>query len=132
MAGRERDKNRCRIYAIFLVKYIEEYLVLWRWTGKYFNEDVERVYDSMEDVLTNVDDPNIVLEIMTTRQVQWKIENTFADFISCFHIKAFKAKIDDLRYFIENEFCQLSSTRIWLLPSDEHLLFTFISILSKG
>jgi hypothetical protein len=33
-----------------------------------FNEKEEKVYDPMEDVLTHVDDPNIVLGIITSRQ----------------------------------------------------------------
>lgn len=39
-----------------------------------FNEEEEIVYDPMEDVLINTDDPNIVLETITTRQTYFSIE----------------------------------------------------------
>ncbi|KAI7867958.1 hypothetical protein BDF14DRAFT_1725650, partial [Spinellus fusiger] len=33
-----------------------------------FNKQGEKVYDPMEDVLTQADDPNIVLETITSRE----------------------------------------------------------------
>ncbi|KAI8085257.1 hypothetical protein BDF21DRAFT_336529, partial [Thamnidium elegans] len=34
----------------------------------------EKVYDPMEDVLTHVDDPNIVLETITSRQTYLSVK----------------------------------------------------------
>ena len=40
-----------------------------------FNEEEEeKVYDPMEDVLTHVDDPNIVLGIITSRQIYLSVK----------------------------------------------------------
>ncbi|KAI8094804.1 hypothetical protein BDF21DRAFT_322458, partial [Thamnidium elegans] len=41
--------------------------------GKIFNEE-GKVYDPMEDVLTHVDDPNIVLETITSRQTYLSVK----------------------------------------------------------
>ncbi|KAI7903236.1 uncharacterized protein BX663DRAFT_507945 [Cokeromyces recurvatus] len=43
-------------------------------TENIFNEEGEKIYDLMEDVLTHVDDPNIVLEIITSRQTYLSIK----------------------------------------------------------
>ncbi|PHZ13710.1 uncharacterized protein RHIMIDRAFT_123799 [Rhizopus microsporus ATCC 52813] len=40
----------------------------------FFNEEGEKVYDPMEDVLTHVDDPNIVRETMTSRQTYLSVK----------------------------------------------------------
>ncbi|KAI7863970.1 hypothetical protein BDF14DRAFT_1707187, partial [Spinellus fusiger] len=39
-----------------------------------FNEKGEKVYDPMEDVLTHVHDPNIVLETITSRQTYLSVK----------------------------------------------------------
>ncbi|KAI8095681.1 hypothetical protein BDF21DRAFT_329360, partial [Thamnidium elegans] len=41
--------------------------------GNIFNEE-EKVYDPMEDVLTYIDDPNLVLEAITSRQTYLSVK----------------------------------------------------------
>ncbi|KAI8884497.1 hypothetical protein K501DRAFT_128299, partial [Backusella circina FSU 941] len=40
-----------------------------------FNEQGEKVYDLMEDVLTQVNDPNIVLETIISRETYLKTKH---------------------------------------------------------
>ncbi|KAI8095842.1 hypothetical protein BDF21DRAFT_330184, partial [Thamnidium elegans] len=42
--------------------------------GDIFNEE-EKVYDPMEDVLTYIDDPNVVLETITSRQTYLSVKH---------------------------------------------------------
>jgi hypothetical protein len=39
-----------------------------------FNEEEEKVYDPMEDILTHVDDPNIVLETIISQQTYLSVK----------------------------------------------------------
>ncbi|KAI8088588.1 hypothetical protein BDF21DRAFT_485362 [Thamnidium elegans] len=41
--------------------------------GNIFNEE-EKAYDLMEDVLTYIDDPNLVLETITSRQTYLSVK----------------------------------------------------------
>ncbi|KAI8064107.1 hypothetical protein BDF21DRAFT_346911, partial [Thamnidium elegans] len=54
--------------------------------GNIFNEE-EKVYDPIEDVLTHVDDPNIVLEIITSRQTYLSVNRPKKKFAEGFSVK---------------------------------------------
>jgi hypothetical protein len=58
------------------IQHNKEYLLFFYEDGQenIFNEEGEKVYDPMEDVLTHVDDPNIVLETITSQQTYLSVK----------------------------------------------------------